>query len=552
MDFKKTLSLILCTLCVLGALSSCNDKTPSVSSPSTPPFTESGDSSLENVSSCSHENTKKAADQSVSCTVDGYKDMLRCKDCGDLLTNTGKILPAKGHQYKNRKCTYCGKFEPDLAVEGSFEGTETYWKLYTDGELEIGGKGATPDFDLKENSYFYRYNKAVTSIVVYDGVTRVGDGLCRVLKEAKTISISSSVTEIGDHAFEGWELTKLNLPLRLRSLGKDNFTCNKLFFLDLPYGLESVGPGCFESTQLITIRVPTSIKVFETVSGQFQTLENMVFAGSREQTERLALYKHLKLDGKCALVNVYYNFKDEASSLPYCTKRGLKEGDFTYIVYSDKTARISGYSGSSKDLVIPEKIGVYTVTGIHTTCFEENMRIAKVTLPKTLKTVGREAFVGSSLSSLVILGDELRIADFAFKNCTSLTSLEMNGTFLDVGHGAFGGTHVSNFKLSPKMDAVRASAFAQTEIKITDFTQFEYIGDSAFAYTTISDSINLKGVKEIGFGAFYRAGVYGADVTGVKVIKDYAFNLNGGLSKENVIGLSAVPSVSETAFDFKL
>lgn len=554
MDFKKILSCSLVLFCLLAALASCKKPTPTIYIPSSSAPEESSPSSSDSIdeNTCPHANTKKISDKDASCITEGYEDRLKCKDCDEVLDTTGKIIPAYGHQYKNRKCIYCSKFEPDVAVEGLFEGTNTYWKLYTDGELEIGGTGATPDFKDGENSYFYRYNKAVTSIVVYNGVTRVGDNLCRVLKEAKVISIASSVTEIGNHAFEGWELTTLHLSMRLKTLGNDNFTCNKLFFLELPGSLESVGSGCFESSQLITLRVPSSVKTFKTVKGQFQNLENLAFVGSEAQFRRLELYKHMKTDGKCALVNLFFDFKDEAKSLPYCTKRGLRDGNFTYITYSDQTARISGYSGSSAEVVIPEKIGVYTVTGIHNTCFEENRTISKVTLPKTVTSIGREAFVGSSVSTLIVLGDQVRVADLAFSNCNSLATLEMNGQFLDVGHGAFAGTHVQNFKLSPKMTAVRASAFAQTEIKISDLSQFEFIGDSAFAYTSLDSHLNLKGVKEIGFGAFYRAGVKSADVTGVLVIEDRAFYLNGALSKENVTGLSGVKSVAENAFDFKL
>ena len=243
---------------------------------------------------------------------------------------------------------------------------------------------------------------------------------------------------------------------------------------------------------------------------------------------------------------------DEAKKLPYCTKRGLKEGDFTYIVYTDKTARISKYSGSTEDLIIPEKIDGYTVTGIHSTCFEENGSLVKVTLPKTLKTIGREAFLNSSISELVILSPEVRVADSAFKGCVSLSKMTFEGYFADLGHGSFSATHVENIRLSPKADAIRDSALAQTEVKITDFTQFDYIGDSALAYTSLNASLNLTGVKEIGFGAFYRAGVLEADVTNVERIDAYAFNLNGNLDSKNVKGLSTVKSIDPAAFDFNV
>ncbi|MBP3322261.1 MAG: leucine-rich repeat domain-containing protein [Clostridia bacterium] len=555
MSLKKISFLLLCLALTLSMIVGCTAKS-TTTPPSTTPSTESeasGDESTdtpEPFPGCDHKSTQKISDKAATCTVDGYKNKQKCKDCGQILDASGTILPAEGHKYKNRSCIYCDKPEPDVATEGVFEGTDTYWILYTDGELEIGGTGPTPDLAEQEDSYFYKYNKAVTSIVVYHGVTRIGNNLCRVLKEAETISISSSVTEIGDHAFDGWELEKLYLSTRLKWLGDENFTSNKLFFLELPNTLEYVGAGCFESTQLISMRVPDSIKTFKTVKGQFANLENLAYTGTESQFMTLELGKHMKVDGKCALVNLLYNYTAEANDLPYCTKRGLKDGDFTYIIYTDKTARITKYSGSSEDLIIPEKLGGYTVTGIHSTCFEENKRLVKITLPKTMKTIGREAFLNSTLSELVILSSELRVADDAFKGCVSLTKMTFDGFFTDVGHSAFSATHLSNFKLSPKMDAVRASAFAQTEIKLTDFTQFEYIGDSAFAYTSIDQEIDLTGVKEIGMGAFYRAGIKGATVTGVEKICAYAFNLNSSLNKDNVKDLDGVKTVDPTAFDF--
>ncbi len=553
MLLKKTLCILLCLLTAAGILVSCSKGQTTIPALPSSPSGETGESGSTDLppAGCLHTNTKRIADKDATCTADGYEDKLKCKDCGEVLDASGTVLYAKGHQYKNRSCVYCDKPEPDVATEGVFPGTSTYWKLYTDGELEIGGEGATPDFDEADDSYFYKYNKAVTSIVVSRGVTRIGDNLCRVLKEAESISISSTVTEIGDHAFDGWELEELNLPLRLEKLGDENFTSNKLFFLELPNTLTYVGAGCFESTQLITLRVPSSVTTFKTVKGQFSNLENLAFTGSMEQLMHLDLGRHLKVDGKCALVNVLCNFTDAANSLPYCTKRGQKEGDFTYIVYTDKTARISKYSGTAEDLVIPEKIGGYTVTGIHNTCFEESGALVKVTLPKTLKTIGREAFVDSSISELVILSPEVRVADFAFKGCASLSKLTFEGVFTDIGHGAFSATHISNINLSPKMDALRESALAQTEVKIRDFTQFDYIGDSALAYTSLGSDIDLTGVKEIGFGAFYRAGVLGANVTNVGKIGAYAFHLNGNLDNDNVIGIATVKSIDPAAFEFK-
>ncbi len=84
-------------------------------------------------------------------------------------------------------------------------------------------------------------------------------------------------------------------------------------------------------------------------------------------------------------------FEDEGTS-----------GDYTYTV-SGTNATITKYNGAGGALVIPETIDGYTVTVIDSSAFAGSA-VTKVSIPKTIKTIGNSAF----------------------KNCTSLTSVTMN------------------------------------------------------------------------------------------------------------------------------
>ena len=340
-------------------------------SPSEPTPTVTPDPPVEGNGWCDHARTELLSDLAPTCTVEGYRNRRKCKDCGEILTTTGEILAACGHVYEGRRCRYCQKNEPTLMLEGTFEGSEVNWRLYDDGELAVSGRGVIPDQPDKENSYFFRYNKFVTSIVIYNGVTAIGNNVFRDLKDVKEINVASSVVKIGNHSFEGWSLATLNLSGNLVMVGRNNFTNNQLFFLELPAKLRKVGAGSFTSAQMVTIRIPCSVTDFDVEEGQFGNLSYITFTGTEEQFSLLSLARHLQTDGACAMVTVRCRYVGKASDLPYCVKRGQVSGDFVYAAYTDNTARITGYRGSASEVTVPEKIGRYTVVSIGNAAFKE-------------------------------------------------------------------------------------------------------------------------------------------------------------------------------------
>lgn len=81
----------------------------------------------------------------VGCTQDGYTGDTYCSVCGQLLT-WGQVIPAKGHDYQDGKCTVCGAEDPDYQPEqpthpenpGVKTGDESYVVLWS-AALLLGG-----------------------------------------------------------------------------------------------------------------------------------------------------------------------------------------------------------------------------------------------------------------------------------------------------------------------------------------------------------------------------------------------------------------------------
>jgi hypothetical protein len=65
-----------------------------------------------------------------------------------------------------------------------------------------------------------------------------------------------------------------------------------------------------------------------------------------------------------------------------------------------------------------------------------NSKLTSVTIPKSVTSIEQGAFYGTGLTSLMLLG-VTSIGNYAFQNCTSLTSVTIPGGITNIGDSAF-------------------------------------------------------------------------------------------------------------------
>ncbi|MBD5186482.1 MAG: leucine-rich repeat domain-containing protein [Bacteroidales bacterium] len=134
-----------------------------------------------------------------------------------------------------------------------------------------------------------------------------------------------------------------------------------------------------------------------------------------------------------------------------------------YFNDTDRTCKVVGYSGESKDVVIPSKVekdGVeYTVTTIGYLAFYEE-GLTSVTLPESLTEIGKEAFRHNSLTSVTLPESLTVIGEYAFQS-NSLTSVTLPESLTVIGEYAFADNNL-NYVYYNAINAACTRSFGMT------------------------------------------------------------------------------------------
>jgi hypothetical protein len=113
--------------------------------------------------------------------------------------------------------------------------------------------------------------------------------------------------------------------------------------------------------------------------------------------------------------------------------------DFTYTA-TNGGAVITGYTGSAKDVTIPDRINNLPVTAIGNGAFREK-QLTNVTIPDSVTAIGEWAFADNQLTSVTIPSSVTVIKNYAFEKnpLTSVTigaNVNVTGNSFPVGLGS--------------------------------------------------------------------------------------------------------------------
>ena len=241
-------------------------------------------------------------------------------------------------------------------------------------------------------------------------------------------------------------------------------------------------------------------------------------------------------------------------------------GDYTYILLEDGTAEIAQYTGGAVELVVPDALDGYRVTGIGDSAFFMRYSLTSITIPDGVTQIGANAFgvcrklttinvspshpVFETIDGVLFDKTEKRLICYpcAFKDSSYTVP---NGT-LSIGEKAFYGCrYLMSITLPESVTSIEKCAFdtchSLTSIVLPD--SMTSIGEFAFFNCGVLTSITLpNGVTRIEDATF--SGCSGlTSITlpdGVTSIGMYAFE---GCARLKSITLpDSVTSIGTSAF----
>ena len=217
-----------------------------------------------------------------------------------------------------------------------------------------------------------------------------------------------------------------------------------------------------------------------------------------------------------------------AEDTPSSTEQEISVGDYKYaytVNAGGSTATITEFRGpvdpkntGPYDIDIPEKLGIYTVTGLGEDSFStddfgsplyeiHHKKIQSVTIPESVTSIGKDAFAQCcALQSLTIKDAATSIGDWAFDECYKLTTLSLGKNIKTIGDYAFYDCRILNNVTIPQSvtsigDQAFGCCYGMDSFTIKDATTS--IGEYAFFNCWKLETLSLgENITTIGDDAF--------------------------------------------------
>ena len=350
-----------------------------------------------------------------------------------------------------------------------------------------------PDSVINIGSYAFENCKSLTSITIPDSVTSIGGAAFRYCKSLTSITIPDSVTSIGGSAFSDCtSLTSITIPDSVTSISVGAFLrCKSLTSITIPDSVTSIGWGAFlDCTSLTSITVPDGVTSIGVAAFRYcKSLTSITIPDSVTSIGQYAFYD-----------TAYYN--DESNwenGILYMGNHLIdaKEDISGNVSIKQETKTIAGeaFSGctSLTSISIPN-----SVTSIGSGAFLDCSVLTNITIPDNVMSIGSNIFEGTAYyndesnwdNGILYFNDYLLVtkrnvsgsaeikhgtkivADYAFSDCTSLTSITIPNSVTSIGDYAFWYcTSFTNITIPDSVTSIGEGAFSGctslTEINVS-------------------------------------------------------------------------------------
>ena len=380
-------------------------------------------------------------------------------------------------------------------------GDNVAWSLDDGGVMTISVKDATQpgemtDYVSSSDTPWYSHLGDVTSVIVKEGVTKVGNRAFDSAINVETVSLPKGLKTIGDSAFFGIEkLKEVDLPEGLETVGDYAFkACVLLSKVTTQEGLVTIGESAFsDCAELSEVKLSEGLKTIgEYAFGACEKLTEIKLPETLEVIDMDAF-------NKAGLLQI-----DIPASVQQIKTGAFICGNMTKITVASENENFKSvdgvlYSKDGKTLLrmpakkngdsyinftVPdgvEKIGEYAFTYSET--------LLDVYIPASVETIGTGAFeFCTQLSGVIFLDAEnsklKSLGSYCFSDCKNLTTVSLPASVTEIGISCFSGCeYLASFVVPKTVVSLPESAFfgCGNLQKIVISNTMTQIGENAFA-----------------------------------------------------------------------
>lgn len=307
------------------------------------------------------------------------------------------------------------------------------------------------------------YYTATDTLIIPDTATDSESGL------------KYTVTEVAEDGFKAISIAHISLPNTLKHIHYQAFrSISTPFTCPLNEGLNIIGDRAFcQSTGLTgDLVIPATVDSISTHVFFNCYNVNKIIVLNETPCKLQAAVSFMCADSKTPITTklyvpcgTYATYRSTSiwKALAWNSTCETIEDGIVYELLTDSTAMISGLSGTlPTELVFKDSISIFeknrAITEIKEGAFYRkpgDIEVSKIVLPKHLKIIGKEALRNITSSFTLTLNDELEVIgnrafcqstglmgnliipasvdsiyEYAFYNCTNLTSIQVNTTIV--------------------------------------------------------------------------------------------------------------------------
>jgi len=283
--------------------------------------------------------------------------------------------------------------------------------------------------------YAFFYCIALTSISLPDSVKTLGKDVFSECSSLVSVTLPKKITEISEGIFGGCtKLAAVEIPDGVTRIAKEAFRdCGKLADVGIPDSLTDIESSAFNGcSSLSEIYLPADIKSIDYFAFYNMGLTTVYYGGTEEQWGKIDIDS---LNGSLDTAEIRYN----ASNPKGGGGTGeVSEDCFTYELLPDGTISITGYTGTTGNITIPDSIDGQRVTEIAENAFATNKNLTNVEISNSVTKIGNGAFALCTNLTTVKLPDGIaKIPETAFYSCGKLTTVNIPYSVDSIGDYAF-------------------------------------------------------------------------------------------------------------------